>query len=122
MSQFSWLGLIFSCQLSKKWVSLERAISRVLFRLAAAVVIPLGRALPRGSSDPNPEASRRATSAACAAPPARSCSRRGLPCDPCRQGPGALLPHPFTLTLASLRTAVCFLWHFPSGCPDRPLA
>jgi len=30
--------------------------------------------------------------------PIRSCSRRGLPCRPCRQVRGALLPHPFTLT------------------------
>jgi hypothetical protein len=32
------------------------------------------------------------------AAPIWSCSRRGLPCRPCRQGRGALLPHPFTLT------------------------
>lgn len=30
--------------------------------------------------------------------PIRFCSRWGLPCQPCRQGRGALLPHPFTLT------------------------
>jgi len=30
--------------------------------------------------------------------PIRFCSRWGLPCRPCRQGRGALLPHPFTLT------------------------
>src|SRR5690606_24916034 len=30
--------------------------------------------------------------------PIRSCSRRGLPCRPCRQVRGGLLPHPFTLT------------------------
>ena len=30
--------------------------------------------------------------------PIRSCSWRGLPCRPCHQGRGALLPHPFTLT------------------------
>jgi hypothetical protein len=30
--------------------------------------------------------------------PIRSCSRRGLPCHPCYQGRGGLLPHPFTLT------------------------
>jgi len=32
--------------------------------------------------------------------PIWSCSRWGLPCDPCHQAPGALLPHPFTLTPA----------------------
>jgi len=30
--------------------------------------------------------------------PIRSCSWRGLPCRPCHQERGALLPHPFTLT------------------------
>src|SRR5690242_4224778 len=30
--------------------------------------------------------------------PIRSCSRWGLPCRPCFQGRGGLLPHPFTLT------------------------
>ena len=29
---------------------------------------------------------------------ALSCTRWGLPCDPRHRGPGALLPHPFTLT------------------------
>ena len=36
--------------------------------------------------------------------PIRSCSRRGLPCRPCFQKRGALLPHPFTL--ASWRTRI----------------
>ena len=30
--------------------------------------------------------------------PIRSCTRWGLPCRPCCQGRGALLPHPFALT------------------------
>ena len=34
--------------------------------------------------------------------PIRSCSRWGLPCRPCYQERGALLPHPFTLTWASV--------------------
>ena len=33
--------------------------------------------------------------------PIRFCSRRGLPCQPCCQRCGALLPHPFTLTSAN---------------------
>src|SRR5215210_6098676 len=42
-------------------------------------------------------------------------------------GAGALLPHRFTLTCASCSvnigpSAVCFLWHFPAGHPDWPLA
>src|SRR4051794_21970481 len=32
------------------------------------------------------------------AAPIRSCTRWGLPCQPCYQGRGALLPHPFDLT------------------------
>ena len=35
--------------------------------------------------------------------PIRSCSRRGLPCRCCRQQRGALLPHPFTLTVPANR-------------------
>ncbi len=41
-------------------------------------------------------------------------------------GAGALLPHRFTLTCAARSpgwpSAVCFLWHFPAGRPDWPLA
>jgi hypothetical protein len=36
------------------------------------------------------------------AAPIRSCSRWGLPCRPCCQGRGALLPHRFTLARGSL--------------------
>jgi hypothetical protein len=64
-----------------------------------------------------------------AAAPIRSCSRWGLPCRPCCQGRGALLPHRFALargtgriTPADLARAVCFLWHFPWGRPRRLLA
>jgi hypothetical protein len=63
------------------------------------------------------------------AAPIRSCSRWGLPCRPCCQGRGALLPHRFALARgtgllapAGLAQAVCFLWHFPWGHPRRPLA
>jgi len=52
--------------------------------------------------------------------PIRSCSWRGLPCRPHCWGRGALLPHPFTLTLAEAR-AVCFLWRYPWGRPRRAL-
>jgi len=61
--------------------------------------------------------------------PIRSCSRWGLPCRPCYQRRGALLPHRFALTRgtglltpADLARAVCFLWHFPWGRPRRRLA
>jgi hypothetical protein len=56
--------------------------------------------------------------------PICSCTGWGLPCRPRHRGRGALLPHRFTLaTRASRRrSAVCSLWHFPAGHPDRPLA
>ena len=64
-----------------------------------------------------------------AAAPIRSCSRWGLPCRPCCQGRGALLPHRFALARGTallapdgLARAVCFLWHCPWGRPRRPLA
>ena len=45
------------------------------------------------------------------------CSRWGLPAPRVTTGPGALLPHPFTLAYPSQAgAAVCFLWHFPSPC------
>ena len=49
--------------------------------------------------------------------PIWSCSGWGLPCRPCCQGRGALLPHHFTLTCAGRTrpSAVSFLWHFPSA-------
>ena len=55
--------------------------------------------------------------------PIRSCSRRGLPCRPCRQVRGGLLPHPFTLTRRSThaRRAVCFLWRYPWDRSRRAL-
>jgi hypothetical protein len=59
------------------------------------------------------------------AAPIRSCSRWGLPCRPCCQGRGALLPPRFTLARGLAEAgarAVCFLWHYPWGRPRRPLA
>ena len=51
------------------------------------------------------------------------CSGWGLPCDPCCQRPGALLPHPFTLACSPRRgpSAVCSLLHFPSPRGARAL-
>ena len=48
--------------------------------------------------------------------PIRSCSWRGLPCGPCHQRPGALLPHPFTLPSVEAEE-VCSLWRYPWGHP-----
>ena len=72
-------------------------VSRVLCsaeRYGEAATIPLGRRLPSASSD---QPGRRGGTAPYAAP-IRSCTRWGLPCRPCRQDRGALLPHPFDLT------------------------
>jgi len=55
--------------------------------------------------------------------PIRSCSRWGLPCRPCRQVRGGLLPHPFTLTPRTGRFAFCGTFpevtlagHYPAPC------
>ena len=43
-----------------------------------------------------------------------SCSRWGLPCHSCHQKCGALLPHPFTLTLAGGLLSVALSLRLPS--------
>src|SRR5690606_31940310 len=71
----------------------------------AGAAIHLGDGLLRRSSNqPGPLGAKHS----CRCPeelrretPIRSCSRWGLPCEPCYQGPGALLPHPFTHACAS---------------------
>ena len=70
------------------------SVSRVLSR----DVIPLGWMSPPTSSD-LPAGSVGSTLAACAVRrPIWSCSLGGLPCPPCYQAGGGLLPHRFTLT------------------------
>src|SRR5438128_51184 len=56
--------------------------------------------------------------------PIWSCTGWGLPCRPCYQRRGELLPPLFTLTGKASRPclAVCSLWHFPSRRRVRPLA
>ena len=98
-----------------------------VWRLPSATAIHLGRRLP-GASCNQPGQQRGPRPAQRASPPRhaapiRFCSRWGLPCHLCCQRRGALLPHPFTLAAAGEpASAVCFLWHFPWGCPRRPLA
>jgi len=105
----------------------RRPVSRVLS-------LPCGNGQPficdaryRAPDATNPDGRAEMPPAApCGLPatPIRSCSRWGLPCHPCCQGCGALLPHRFTLTLTPGYPdgqAVCFLWHFPWGRPRRPL-
>ena len=52
--------------------------------------------------------------------PIRSCSGWGLPCPPCHQGSGELLPRLFTLTCRSRRYVFCGT--FLRGRPQSPLA
>jgi len=46
----------------------------------------------------NPDGARKRACSLKSSVPIWSCSRWGLPCRPCCQARGALLPHPFTLT------------------------
>ena len=107
----------------------RRPVSRVLsarFRVGRPFLWdpPHGEPL---ATNPNGEAGMplpRPPEGGAAAVPIRSCSRWGLPCRPCCQGRGALLPHRFALPRGSrtLARAVCFLWHCPWGRPRRRLA
>ena len=49
--------------------------------------------------------------------PAWPCSRWGLQAGPVTRATGGLLHHLFTLACVVRPSAVCFLLHFPSGCP-----
>lgn len=49
--------------------------------------------------------------------PAWPCSRWGLQAAPVARGTGGLLHHLFNLACVRRPSAVCFLLHFPSGCP-----
>ena len=110
------------------WV--RRPVSRVLSRRPepTGMTIHLGRPSPDASRD---RPGRRRRRPACRslkvlgprgrpAAPIWSCSRWGLPCRFRCRSRGALLPHHFTLACRR-RRAVCFLWHFPWGCPRRAL-
>jgi hypothetical protein len=105
--------------------------------LRSCTTIPLGRILRHASRDQpgrrdgkHPgDSLRTRRSETVAAAPIRSCSRWGLPCRPCYQVRGALLPHRFALARGTgrpastdLARAVCFLWHYPWGRPRRQLA
>ena len=97
---------------------IRRPVSRVLSRALRPVGdhssgTPLAGRLARPT-----RTEREGAPVSCETPvPIRSCSRRGLPCHPCYQERGGLLPHPFTLTSLRqrLREAVCFLWRYPSA-------
>ena len=85
--------------------------------------IPLGRPLPSASSNqPERQGLRiRPRGRSRAIAPIRSCSRRGLPCHRRCRRRGALLPHPFTLTLERTSSArigrFAFCGAFPGVAP-----
>lgn len=109
----------------------ERPLSRVLsdpsIALGAVMVIHLGVALPRRSSD-SPAGTRTGrpwAHLAMRSSPAFDLAPGGVYRPP--KSPGGareLLPHAFTVTSRHLamREADCFLWHFPWGRPRWPLA
>ncbi len=76
------------------------SVHRPLRKASGWATIPLGRSSRTASrNQPGRKRSGAPVPAFAGTPvPIRSCSRRGLPCHPCFQERGALLPHPFTLT------------------------
>ncbi len=94
--------------------------------LLPSAIIPLGRPLLDGSRN-LPERSGAVMPCSCRqkrAVPIWSCSGRGLPCRSRYRERGALLPHPFTLTLASqggLLSVALSLGLPPAGVTRRPI-
>ena len=78
-------------------------------RRAPQATNPDGDAKTHSAPQPKPRS--------CAAP-IRFCSRRGLPCQPCCQSRGALLPHPFTLTRANAGGLLSVALSLGSPPPD----
>ena len=78
------------------------SVSRILFRPSSrkeVAIIPLAPRLPAGSSNLPGGFGR----ASLKRPPIWPCSVWGLPCPPCHQDGGALLPHLFTLATPGFR-------------------
>ena len=115
---------------------IRRPVSRVLCRRSRspdAAAIPLDRPLRDGSRD-QPGSLGPATALSHGPKsegrriPIRSCSWRCLPCRPCHQRRGALLPHPFTLTVpekpqtGGLLSVALSLGSPPAGVTRRLLA
>ncbi|UUP16149.1 hypothetical protein NTH_00591 [Nitratireductor thuwali] len=90
----------------------SRSVSRVLYGCSGkrcnVATIPLGPVSPPASSDlPERQGRKQPSKVALRTVPIRSCSRWGLPCRPCCQARGGLLPHPFTLTPRYFGPAPC---------------
>jgi hypothetical protein len=82
----------------RSWIECQTACKPGSVRTRrCGTAIPLGRVLRRASRDQPGRRSGDALAPCGTAVPIRSCSRWGLPCRPCRQGRGALLPHRFAL-------------------------
>ncbi len=100
----------------------EGSISRVLFFAAVTVrqvvIIHLGRALPRASSD----VTRKLGRATLERFPISSCSGWGLPCDSCHHEPGELLPRRFTLAVRILAEERGGLFSVALSSGSPPLA
>ena len=103
---------------------ISRILSRTIIHLGGSLLIrssTLPAVLPN-RADPG----FRLDGGSGSALPIWACWRWGLPCNDCRQPSGALLPHLFTLACEPGRaglepSAVCFLWHYPSGRPGSVL-
>jgi hypothetical protein len=78
-------------------------------RRAPQATNPDGDAETHSAPQPKPQG--------CAVP-IRFCSRRGLPCQLCRQRCGALLPHPFTLARANASGLLSVALSLGSPLPD----
>ena len=96
--------------------------SRPISRVLSWTIIPLGHSSPNASSS---LPGSHARTPRCRFPcdfPIWPCSRWGLPCRPCCHVRGALLPHHFTLTCATLSggtSAVSFCCTFRGLAPPR---
>ncbi len=111
----------------KSRVAAAKEWSRLISRILSWVVIYLGRPLPTASCGTPGCLRRAAVSRLGREHPYRPLLHVGFSRPTCRHAAGALLPHHFTLTRASLsrrkaRGAVSFLLHYPSGHPASPLA
>ncbi len=86
-----------SCQRVECQTACKPGSVRDQVALMRVTTIPLGRTLRCASRDQPGRRSGNAPVPRGTTAPIRSCSRWGLPCRPCCQGCGALLPHRFAL-------------------------
>jgi hypothetical protein len=104
-------------------------VSRILSAVSGRTVIPLGRALLRGSSDlpggcgaPSRHAAPKARRLYQEIPPYLVLLRVGFALPAALLRRRCALTAPFHPYLSLAARAVCFLWHFPSNDPARKSA